>query len=93
MVLKWQFLFFLKKKKKLTLNIRHALLQNLLNNLGVLQFLLDLANDTLGQFALLADLDLSLVLYPRVEDLLGLSCNSSALLHLKGLSLQSGGFL
>jgi hypothetical protein len=77
----------------LTLNVSNALLENLLENLGVLEFLLDLANDALGKLALFALLDLALVADPGVENLLGLGSESSALLEFVGLSLKLGGFL
>lgn len=77
----------------LTLNISNALLQDLLQNLGVLKLLLDLGNDGLGKLTLLALLDLVLVANPRVENLLGLGSKGGALLELVGLGLELGGFL
>lgn len=76
-----------------TLNIGNALLENLLQNLGVLELLLDLANDGLGKLTLLALLNLALVADPGVEDGLGFSSKSGALLELVGLSLELGGLL
>ena len=76
-----------------TLNISNALLKNLLQNLGVLELLLDLANDGLGKLTLLALLNLALIADPGVEDGLGLRGKSSALLELVGLSLELGGLL
>lgn len=78
---------------KPTLNIGNALLENLLQNLGVLKLLLDLANDGLGKLTLLALLDLGLVADPGVKNLLGLGSESGALLELVGLGLQLGSFL
>jgi len=78
---------------KLTLNISDALLQDLLQNLGVLELLLDLANDGIGKLLLLALLNLALVADPRVQDLLGLGGQSSALLKLVGLGLELGSLL
>lgn len=78
---------------KLTLNIGNALLEDLLQNLGVLQLLVDLADDSLSKLLLLTLTDLTLVAHPRVEDLLGLGGNSSALLELVSLSLQLSSFL
>ena len=78
---------------KLTLNISDALLQDLLQNLGVLELLLDLANDGISKLLLLALLNLALVADPRVQDLLGLGGQSSALLKLVGLGFQLGGLL
>jgi hypothetical protein len=52
----------------LTLNIRNALLQDLLQDLRILKFLLDLANDCIGEFLLLANLHLSLISNPRVKN-------------------------
>ena len=49
-----------------TLDISHALRQDLLQNLGVLQLLLDLGNDGISQLLLLALLDLAFVTDPRV---------------------------
>lgn len=80
-------------RKKLTLHIGNALLENLLQNLGVLKLLLDLGNDGLGKLTLLALLNLVLVADPRVKDLLSLSGQSSALLELVGLSLKLGSLL
>lgn len=76
-----------------TLNIGHALLKNLLENLGVLELLLDLGDDRLGQLPLLSLLDLALVSDPRVEDGLGLGSQGGLLLKLESLSLKLGGFL
>ena len=78
---------------KLTLNIGNALLEDLLQNLGVLQLLVDLANDSLSKLLLLTLTDLALVAHPRVENLLGLGSDRSTLLQLVGLSLQLGSFL
>lgn len=77
----------------LTLNIGNALLKDLLENLGVLKLLLDLADDALGKLTLLALLNLALVANPGVENLLGLGSQSSALLKLVGLGLKLSGFL
>lgn len=77
----------------LTLNISNALLEDLLQNLGVLELLLDLANDGLGKLTLLALLNLALIADPGVEDGLGLGSKSSALLELVCLSLELGGLL
>jgi hypothetical protein len=78
---------------KLTLNISHALLENLLQDLGVLQLLLDLGDDALGELPLLPLLDLALVPHPRIQDSLGLGSQRRLLLELIGLSLELGGFL
>lgn len=80
-------------RKRLTLNIRHTLLQDLIQNLGVLQLLLDLGNDRIGQLLLLASLDLALVADPRLENALRLGGEGGLLLELVGLSLKLGGFL
>ena len=50
--------------KRLTLNIPHALVEDLLEHLGVVELLLDLADDALGQLALLSLLHLTLVADP-----------------------------
>lgn len=52
------------KGNRRTLNICHALRQNLLQHLGVLQFLLHLGDDVLGQLLLLALLNLALIADP-----------------------------
>lgn len=78
---------------KLTLDVGNALLEDLLKDLGVLQLLLDLGNNSLGKLLLLAGLDLALVTHPRVENGLGLSGNGSLLLELKGLGLELGSLL
>jgi hypothetical protein len=80
-------------KGTLTLNLGHALLENLLQGLGVLQLLLDLGNDSLGKLPLLALLDLALITDPRVEDSLGLGGKGSLLLELISLSLELGSLL
>ena len=76
-----------------TLNISNALLEDLLENLGVLEFLVDLADDGFGKLALFTLLDLTLIAHPGVEDLLGLGGEGGALLELVSLSLELGGFL
>jgi hypothetical protein len=78
---------------RLTLDISNALLKDLLEDLGVLKLLLDLANNRFSELTLLALLDLALVANPRVKDGLGLSGQSGALLELISLSLKLGGFL
>ena len=79
--------------KALTLNVGNALLKDLVKGLGVLELLLDLGNDALGELLLLADLDLALVADPGVKDGLGLGGEGSLLLHLVGLGLELGGLL
>lgn len=76
-----------------TLNICHTLSEDLLQDLGVLELLVDLGNDRLGQLPLLSLLDLALVADPGVQDSLGLSGQGSLLLQLVSLSLERGGFL
>lgn len=78
---------------ELTLNIGNALLQYLLQGLGVLKLLGDLGDDALGQLPLLPLLDLALVPDPGVENDLGLVGQGSLLLELVGLGLKLGGFL
>lgn len=79
--------------ERLTLHIRNALLQDLVQHLGVLELLVDLGNDALGQLLLLALLDLALVADPRVKSALGLVRNSGLLLQLVSLSLELSGLL
>lgn len=50
----------------LTLDVRNALIEDLLQGLGILKLFLDFGNDTLCQFALLPLFDLTLVSYPRI---------------------------
>jgi hypothetical protein len=76
-----------------TLNIGDALVENLLECLGVLKLLLDLGNDGLGKLLLLPLLDLALVADPRVENNLGLVGDGGLLLELESLSLELGGLL
>ena len=78
---------------RLTLNVGDALLEDLLQNLGALELLLDLADDGVGKVTLLALLNLAFVADPGVEHLLGLGGQSSTLLELVGLRLELGGFL
>ena len=74
-------------------HICNALLQDLLQYLGVLKLLLDLGDHSVGQFPLLAHLELTFISDPRVEDMLGLGGEGGSLRKLKGLSLEFGGFL
>jgi hypothetical protein len=68
-------------------------LQDLLKNLGVLELLLDLADDGLGKLTLFALLNLSFIAHPRVKNLLSLGGKGSSLFQFVGLSLELGGFL
>ncbi|KAK1240885.1 hypothetical protein MKX07_006318 [Trichoderma sp. CBMAI-0711] len=81
------------KRGQRTLDIGHALLQNLLQDLGVLELLLDLGDDGGGQLLLLALLDLALVADPGVEDGLGLGGKGGLLLELESLGLELGSLL
>lgn len=76
-----------------TLNVSDALVEDLLEGLGVLELLLNLGNDGLGKLALLPLLDLALVADPRVEHGLGLVGNGRLLLELESLRLELGGLL
>jgi hypothetical protein len=76
-----------------TLNVGNGLLQDLAQNPGVLQLLLDPGNQSIGQLLLLALLDLSLIPNPRVENRLGLMDELSALLQLVGFGLVLGSLL
>jgi hypothetical protein len=78
---------------KHTLNIRNALLKDLLQNLGVLKLLLNLGNNGRGELLLLALLNLALVTHPGLKDRLGLSGDGGLLLELESLGLKLGGFL
>jgi hypothetical protein len=75
------------------LDIGDRLVEDLLQDLGVLELLVDLGDNALGQFALLALLNLSFVAYPAVEHVFGLSGQGGALLELESLRLDLGGFL
>lgn len=81
------------RRRKRTLNIGNALLQDLLENLGVLQLIGDLLDDGLGELLLLSLLNLGLVSDPAVENLLGLVDKVGSLLQLESLGLESGSFL
>lgn len=76
-----------------TLNISHTLGQDLLQDLGVLQLLLHLGDDSLGKLLLLALLDLALVADPGVQDSFSLGGKGSPLLQLVSLSLELGSLL
>jgi hypothetical protein len=76
-----------------TLNVSDALVEDLLESLGVVELLLDLGDDRLGKLALLPLLNLALVADPRVEDGLGLSGDGRLLLELESLRLKLGGLL
>ena len=71
-----------------TLHIRHALLQDLIERLRVLELLLDLPNHRLGKLPLLSCLHLTLVPNPRIENRLSLGSQCSLLLQLVGLGLK-----
>lgn len=83
----------MSRRDERTLDISHALRQDLLQDLGVLQLLLDLGNDGISQLLLLALLDLALVTDPRVQDGLGLGGQGCLLLQLVGLGLEPCGLL
>lgn len=76
-----------------TLNVGNALLEDLLEDLGVLELLLNLGDDRLSELLLLSLLDLALVSDPGVKDALGLGGQGGLLLELESLSLELGGFL
>ena len=80
-------------KGQRTLDISDALLKYLLKGLGVLELLLDLGDDGLGQLPLLPLLDLTLVAHPRIQHSLSLGGQSGGLLELVGLGLKLGSFL
>lgn len=82
-----------RRERILTFNIGDTLLKDLLEDLGVLEFLLDLCDDRLGELSLLALLNLSFVSDPGVQDGFGLVGKSSGLLKLVCLCLEFGGFL
>lgn len=75
------------------LNVGNALLEDLLEDLGVLELLLDLGDDRLSELLLLSLLDLALVSDPGVKDALSLGGQGGLLLELESLSLELGGFL
>ena len=81
------------KSSQLTLNILHALLEDLVEYLGVLELLLDLGNDGVCELPLLSGLDLAFVADPRVKNSLCLSGELSLLLELVCLGLELSGFL
>lgn len=76
-----------------TLNIGNALLQYLLKNLRVLELLLNLGDNALGQLFLLADLDLSLIPNPRIENRFSFRSKRRRLLKLVRFGLKLGSFL
>ena len=75
------------------LNISDTLVQDLLQDFGVLKLLFDLGDDGLGQLLLLTSLDLTLVTDPAVEDGLCFVGEVGLLLELVGLGLETGSFL
>jgi hypothetical protein len=81
------------REESLTLNICYALLENLLEHLGVLQLLLHLGDNIVGQLLLLTLLDLTLIADPRVQDRLSLSSQRSLLFKLVCLGLKLGSLL
>ncbi len=76
-----------------TFYVGNALVQDLLQGLGILQLLHDLADDALGQLSLLTLLDLSLVPDPRVQDLFGFRDQGRFLFELEGFGFQLCRFL
>lgn len=76
-----------------TLDVSDALLEDLLEDLGVLELLLDLGDNGLSELLLLALLNLALVSDPGLKDGLGLSSQSSLLLELESLRLKLGSLL
>lgn len=82
----------LSLSKKL-LNVLNRLLENLLLELGVLEVLLNLGDDRLGQQLLLSLSDRSLVSDPRVKNRLGLGGEDNLLLGLEHLGLELDGLL
>lgn len=80
-------------ERQLTLDISDALLKYLLKGLGVLELLLDLGDDGLGQLPLLPGLHLTLVSHPGIQHGLGLGGQCGGLLELVGLGLKLGSFL
>lgn len=75
------------------LDVGNGLVEDLLLELGVLNLLVDLGNDGLGELALLALADLTLVADPRVKDRAGLGGKVNLLLELKGLGLELNSLL
>ena len=76
------------KPRKRTLNIRHTLLQDLIQHLGIIQLLVDLRNDAVCQLSLLPHLDLTLVSHPGVQYAPGFGGDGGLLLGLVGLRLE-----
>lgn len=74
-------------------DVSDSLVEDLLEGLGVLELLVDLGDDGVGELLLLAGLDGTLVADPRVEDGLGLVGEVDLLLELVSLGLELGGFL
>lgn len=77
----------------LTLNINDALVQDLLQIPGVLQFLVDLADDAIRELLLLPLLDLILVPYPALQNMFCFSHGIGLLLQLIRLGFQLRSFL
>jgi hypothetical protein len=76
-----------------TLNVSDTLLQNLLENLGVLELLSNLGNNGICQLFLLSGFDLAFISDPRIKDCLRLGGQRCLLLQLEGLGLKLCGFL
>lgn len=75
------------------LHIDNTLLEDLLEDLGILKFLCDLGNDAVGEFLLLALLDLAFVTDPAVKNGFGFGGDGGFLFEFKGLGFELGGFL
>lgn len=79
--------------KSRTFNVGNTLLQDLLQDLGVLKLLFDFGNDSICQLFLLSDLYLTFISYPGIKDRLGLGSKGRFLFKFKGLGFKLGRFL
>ena len=86
-------LITIRDGRRLTLHVRHTLLENLIKHSRVVKLLLDLPDDGSRELSLLAVLHLPFVSSPGVEYGLGLSGNGSFLLELVGLGFELGSLL
>ena len=76
-----------------TLDISHALLEDLGENLGALKLVGDLLDDGLGELGLFPLLDLGLISDPAVQNLFSLGSELGLLFQDESLRLKFGGFL
>ena len=82
-----------RQEGSLTLDFHHALLQDLVEDLGILKLFLNFGNHRFGQFLLLSCSYLTFVADPAIENSLGFCGERRLLLKLVCLGLELSRFL